>query len=180
MVAAVAGGLEEAHRAGCDQASRWLSVEVDPPVDAVVTSAGGWPYDCDFVQALKAIFNIQGILRPGGAILWVAECPQGMKEGFLHWARIASDDELEASVRRSYNLAGHNTIMLRALLRRARVAMLSSLPEDALTALGVVPVRTLGEGMDWLRSCTPPGSRVAIIPHANISHAFSSEIESRP
>ena len=86
VIGAVAGDLEAAHRAGCAAAEPIFRVPVSEPFDAVITSAGGAPYDCNFMQALKALFDVQEIVRPGGAILCAAECPEGMKRGFLRWA----------------------------------------------------------------------------------------------
>ena len=67
---------------------------VPEPVDVVITSAGGLPYDSNFMQSLKAVFNVQDIVRPGGAILWISECASGIHPGFLKWAAIQSDEEL--------------------------------------------------------------------------------------
>jgi nickel-dependent lactate racemase len=117
LTAAFAGELEAAHEAGCAEAERLHKVTARAPFDAVITSAGGAPYDCNFMQALKALFDVQEVVRPGGAVLCAAQCPQGMKEGFRRWARLASDDELERAVRARYDLTGHNSIMLRRLLR---------------------------------------------------------------
>lgn len=175
IVSAVAGDLEEAHAEGCERATAWYSVPIESPVDAAITSAGGWPYDCDFVQSLKAVFAVKEIVRPGGAILWLAECAQGMKEGFLRWAEIRSDEALDAAVRANYDLAGHNTIMLRALLRQVRVGFVSGLPDEAVKALGLVPLHSLAEGLDWLRAVSPPNYQCAVIPFGNITHARIGE-----
>ena len=126
---------------------------------AVVTGAGGWPYDCDFVQALKAAFNIGGIVRTGGAMLWMAECREGMKESFLAWAGIRSQAELERAARQDYNLSAHNTLLLRRLTGRIRVALWSDLPDDAVRALGLEPVHTPEQGKAWLDAACGPGAR---------------------
>ncbi|MEI6970894.1 MAG: nickel-dependent lactate racemase [bacterium] len=170
VVGAVAGDLEAAHLAGCRMAEEWFKVELDGPVDAVITSAGGSPYDCDFVQALKAVFDVQDIVKPGGAILWVAECPGGMKEAFPRWAGISDDDELERAVREGYNLAGHNSIMLRRLVRRVRVGLWSGLPDDSVRSLQLAPVHSLREGLDWLAATCQPGFRYAVVPYGNVTH----------
>ena len=171
LVHAVAGELEAAHLAGCRQAEAWHQVELPEAVDAVVTSAGGWPYDCDFVQALKAIFNISGIVRSGGSVLWMAQCHEGMKESFLKWAGIRSQAELERAARENYNLSAHNTILLRRLTGRARVALWSDLPDDAVRALGLEPVHTPEHGMAWLGDACRRGGRCAVAPCGNITFA---------
>lgn len=174
VVAAVAGESEAAHAEGCRLAERWFTGSVPDPFDAVISCAGGWPYDCDYVQALKTIFNVRRILRKGGCLLWIAECEQGIRDGFLRWARFADDTVMERAIRDDYDLAGHNTILLRALTRQADVALWSSLSEAHARTLGLTPVRSLAEGISWLQDRLPPGSRCAVVPHANIMALTSS------
>jgi nickel-dependent lactate racemase len=171
VFAAVAGELAAAHEDGCRQAAAAFRVTAGKPFEAVLTSAGGAPYDCNFMQALKALFDAQDVVKDGGAVLCLAQCPAGIKDGFLEWARIRSDAELERAVRAAYNLTGHNSIMLRRLLRRARVALWSALPEDAVRSLGIVPVDSLSEGLDWLRREAGPDAQTAVLPFANVTHA---------
>lgn len=50
-------------------------------VDAVITSAAGYPLDLTFYQAIKGITAAQHILRPGGKILVCGECAEGVGSG---------------------------------------------------------------------------------------------------
>ncbi len=171
VIAAVAGDVETAHEEGCRQATRLFRLTVAEPVDVLITSAGGHPYDYNFMQSLKAVFNVQDIVRPGGAILWVAECPRGIHPDFLRWCSIASDDELNDAVRENYNLKGHNSLMLRGLTRRADVALWSSLPDDAVRALGLHPLRSLTEGTEWILDRFSGDFSYAVVPFANVMSA---------
>jgi len=175
MIGAVAGDFEIAHEEGCRLAAQWLRLTLAEPVDVLVTSAGGLPYDCNFMQALKAVFNVQDIVRPGGAILWVAECPQGINPGFLGWAAIQSDVELEEAVRAKYSLTGHNSIMLRQLIRKADVALCSTLPREVVAKLGLHPVSSLEEGMRWVLEKFEGDFTYAVVPHANVMCAVRAE-----
>ena len=153
-------------------AGKMLRVTVEEPVDAVISSAGGLPYDCNFMQALKAVFNVADIVRPGGAILWIAQCPQGIHQGFLRWAEIESNSDLQKAVRSEYALTGHNSIMLRQLTDRAQVALLSDLPRDTVGKLRLHPVQSVDEGMQWLSRRISRDDRVAVVPHANVMCAM--------
>ncbi|MGH7579473.1 MAG: hypothetical protein ACREM9_04825, partial [Gemmatimonadales bacterium] len=168
MVDVVAGDFEDAHEEGCRRARALLQLSLPEPVDAVITSAGGHPYDYNFMQSLKAVFNVRDIVRPGGAVLWVAECPSGINPGFLPWAAIESDADLDAAVRRRYALTGHNSLMLRELVRRVDVALWSTLPNDVVTKLGLHPVASLEEGVRWLLDRFPSDFTYAVVPHANV------------
>lgn len=177
LVDAVAGPLAPAHAEGCARARRMFERTVSGPVDALVSSAGGDPYDCNFMQSLKAAFNVQELVRDGGAFLWIAACPGGIHPGFLEWAKLESDDALETRVRESYNLTGHNSIMLRRLTRRLKVALWSQLPAETVRALGLHPVSSLEEGLAWIERQCPPDFRYAVVPFANVTHARVSASE---
>jgi lactate racemase len=174
MIGAVAGDLTQAHLAGCREAEAIFKVAAAEPLDAVVTSAGGSPYDCNFMQALKAAFNVQEVVRPGGAILWVARCPGGMARGFTRWGSIGSDEQLNCDVRANYDLTGHNSIMLRRLVRKVRVALWSDLADEDVRTVGLEPVHSLEEGVAWLMETCPGNFRYGVAPFANVTYATSA------
>jgi nickel-dependent lactate racemase len=72
-----AGDPVGAHRKGVEFVSETLLDRLDGPVDAVITSAAGYPLDLTFYQAIKGITAAQHIVKPGGRILIVAECSEG-------------------------------------------------------------------------------------------------------
>jgi lactate racemase len=168
MVAAVAGDLVAAHEQGCRLAEEMLRIRVAEPVDLIITSAGGLPHDVNFMQALKAVFNVLQIVRPGGAILWLAECAGGMHPGFLRWGKVKMDRELDAAVRADYDLTGHNSIMLRQLERKADVGLVSALPPDKLTGLGLRPLASVEEGISWILERFPGDFTYVVVPHASV------------
>lgn len=170
VVAAHAGDPEASHAAACEEALIRHQLRATEQFDGVITSAGGTPYDCNFVQALKALFDVQEIVRTGGTILCVAECPLGIGPAFLDWAALEDDSEVDRLVRERYNLAGHNTIMLRSLLRRATIGFVSRLDPDLVRRLGLHPFDSLDAGLRWLSDRLSPASRVACVPYANVTH----------
>ena len=183
MIAAVAGDFEAAHEEGCRQAARLFRLTVTEPVDVLITSAGGHPYDYNFMQALKAVFNVQDVVRPGGVILWIAECTRGIHPEFLRWCSIPSET-LDDAVRENYNLKGHNSLMLRRLTRRAKVALWSNLPDDAVRTLGLHPLHSLTEGTEWIRDRVTGDVSYAVVPYANavsatVSHKAPAELPER-
>jgi hypothetical protein len=107
--------------------------------------------------------------------LWVAECPEGIAPAFLEWAKVADDAAFEREARSAYNLAAHNTVMLRGFLRSARVAFVSALDPSNVSRLGLEPMATVEAGVAWLRAQTPPGARVAVVPFANVTHGIVGE-----
>ena len=72
-----AGEPVAAHSAGVAFVSRVMLERFDSPVDAVITTAAGYPLDLTFYQAVKGLTAAQHILKPGGRILLMASCDEG-------------------------------------------------------------------------------------------------------
>lgn len=73
-----AGSPLEAHRAGVRFVSEVMLETIENPVDAVITSSAGYPLDLTFYQSLKGITAARHIVKPGGKILLMAACTEGV------------------------------------------------------------------------------------------------------
>jgi nickel-dependent lactate racemase len=76
IVAAVAGDMVEAHRAGCAIARQVYGVRVGREYDIVV--ADSHPFDIEFWQANKALDATGEFVRKGGVVILVCPCPDGI------------------------------------------------------------------------------------------------------
>jgi len=96
-----AGDLRQAHAAGCDFCRRSAFVPAPHLFDVVVTTNSGYPLDLNLYQAVKGMSAAAQIVRPGGAILIVAECWDGVPEHGEYanlLRRVGSPQELLALV----------------------------------------------------------------------------------
>jgi nickel-dependent lactate racemase len=84
-----AGSPEAAHRAGVEFVSRVMLETLDEPVDAVITTAAGYPLDLTYYQAIKGVTAAAHIVKDGGKILLLAECQEGV--GGPEFARMIKD-----------------------------------------------------------------------------------------
>ena len=83
-----AGDPVEAHAAGV-QFLRTTSLEpLTGLADAVITSAAGHPLDLTLYQTIKGLTAAQHIAKPGGRILILGECAEGL--GSPEFARMVS------------------------------------------------------------------------------------------
>ena len=73
-----AGDMLAAHRAGCQLVKETAMVPVKEAFDVVVTTNSGYPLDQSLYQSIKGISAAARIVRPGGAILMVAACEDGL------------------------------------------------------------------------------------------------------
>lgn len=167
LAAAFAGDLEEAHLAGCAAVDRTCFFPVTRPADIVIASAGGWPSDINLIQSLKGLFNHRDALRPGGVFVLVAEARGGVLRGLRDWMAMGDARALAASMQARYDLAAHNSYMLREILAQARVILVSSLHPDDVRSLGLIPAVTLADALASASEFTGRSVRVTVVHHGN-------------
>jgi nickel-dependent lactate racemase len=73
-----AGEPVKSHAAGVAFVERSCLERMDEPVDAVITSAAGYPLDLTFYQIVKGLTAATHVVKPGGRILTVAQCAEGV------------------------------------------------------------------------------------------------------
>jgi lactate racemase len=73
-----AGDPREAHAAGVEFLKDTSLERLPALADLVITSAAGYPLDLTFYQTIKGITAAQHIAKPGGRILILGECSEGI------------------------------------------------------------------------------------------------------
>ena len=73
-----AGDPVKAHAAGVAFVEQTCLERLEEPVDAVITSAAGYPLDLTFYQCVKGITAAAHMVKQGGRILIVAQCAEGV------------------------------------------------------------------------------------------------------
>lgn len=164
-----AGDWRAAHAAGCAVVAEHFERQVGEPADLVVGSCGGDPYDCSFIQALKTLMNTHRAVKDGGTYLLLGACPEGIKKGFLDWPRDLALPELAARVRADYNLSGHNTYLLRDLLSRIRVVLVSTCAPEDVAYMGFIPAASPAEGLRLALEGAPAQPDTLVVPYGNIT-----------
>jgi len=81
-----AGHPVKAHAAGVEFMTSTSLTPLDDLVDAVITSSAGYPLDITFYQCVKGLTAAQHIVKPGGKMLLLAECAEGI--GSPEYARL--------------------------------------------------------------------------------------------
>lgn len=167
VAGAFAGELEAAHLRGCAEVDRTCLFEVDQPADVVVASAGGWPSDLNFIQSVKGLFNHREAARPGGAFVLVAEAGGGILRGLREWMSFTDRRTLSASMETHYDLAAHNSFLLRETLDALHVILVSSLPPEDVRAVGLTPAATLDDALTQARRHVGRIGRAMVVHQGN-------------
>ena len=72
------GELQQSHLASVEHAARYCLVPVKRRFHTVLTSAAGYPLDKTYYQTVKGMVSPLDILEPGGTLVVVSECSEGM------------------------------------------------------------------------------------------------------
>ncbi|MEE3258245.1 MAG: nickel-dependent lactate racemase, partial [Candidatus Latescibacterota bacterium] len=169
IVAAFAGDVLEAHRRGCELVADRGAVSISQRADIVLVSAGGYPLDVNMYQAQKALDNAVHAVREGGVIVWVAECREGLgSETFASWLQEAdSADGILERIGREFVLGGHKAAAIAAVLKKARVHFVSSLPTDVLGRVGLVPFDNLDQALAAAHAIVGANGQVLALPYGD-------------
>ncbi len=73
-----AGNPVKAHAAAVSFLETTSLAQIPALADAVITSAAGYPLDLTFYQTVKGVTAAQHILKPGGRLLVLGECSEGI------------------------------------------------------------------------------------------------------
>ena len=166
IVDAVAGHPQEAHRAGCARLQAVDNLTIEHPMDLVIVSGGGYPKDINLYQAQKALDNARRIVRPGGIILLVAECAEGLGNSvFEAWMQDPGGPEaIIARIRREFVLGGHKAAVIAMTMQHASVFLISELPPAFARSIGFHPYSDLNSAFRAAIEQLGPAPHIAVMP----------------
>ena len=72
------GEIEESHLEAVKFLKPFVEIPVPQKFATIVTSAGGYPLDKNYYQTVKGMVGAMDILKPGGNLVIVSECSEGM------------------------------------------------------------------------------------------------------
>lgn len=176
LVDVVAGHYDAAHRAGCKTVDRIYGVQLDEPYDVVVAAAGGFPVDIDLRQAHKGLENAARALRPGGTLIYFAECPDGAGiRAFEDWvAKYKSSEEMAVALHRNFVVGGHKAYWVVRLGEQARIHLVSGLPDSFVRQCHLIPTPEPEVTLQNTIAAANGRLRIAFMPYANFTLPVSS------
>lgn len=168
IVAVFAGKAESVFRHGLELARQVYEVPCPAQVDVAITSAS--PYDLDLYQAVRAVEYADAVVRPGGAILLAAACPDGTGgEDFyrlLAGEHQRPEDFLRAVARRdglvTFSVLGYALARIKS--EKKLSVLTAGIPPGQLQAMGFSRPDSLQSGVAALLAEYGPGAQVAVFP----------------
>lgn len=167
IVKAVAGDVTAAHRAGCRYLDGLYQVTIPHRADIVVVSQGGAPKDLNLYQTQKALDNAKHAVRPGGTIVLVGSCKEGLGEAtFGRWIQEAQKpSDLTDRVQRHFELGGHKAAAIAMVLASAEVYLVSEMDPDLVHKCFLEPFDTVQAAFDQAFARLGPEAKVLVMPY---------------
>ncbi|HEX8180602.1 MAG TPA: nickel-dependent lactate racemase [Pyrinomonadaceae bacterium] len=143
-----AGDWRVAHRLACAEYATEHGIEITEKRPVVVVSCGGAPYDINLIQAHKALDMAAHACTEGGAIILLAECPEGTgRADFLSWFDALDARTLATRLLTAFAVNGQTAWALLSKTERFDVQLVSSLPAADVRRTRMTPARTIAEAL---------------------------------
>ncbi len=170
IVKAFAGDLEQAFLEAVKLVDEMYRVTVDRRADIVVVSPGGYPADMNLYQAYKALDNALEVVKRGGVIILVAECPEGHgNQVFYDWMmRLGDLKAVEREIKRNFVLGGHKAYYLLKAQQNHQIILVSSLPDYyAANIFKLKTARAVNDALGEALKIAGSQARVWAMPQGN-------------
>lgn len=168
IAAVFAGDPRAAHLAGIEFVRREVTQWIPEPVDAVITTAAGYPLDLTFYQAVKGVTASSHLLKPGGIILLMAACEEGA--GAAEFSRLLKESSGPAEFLRT--ISDKPVTVDQWQLEKLAIAAqahpiwyyVPGLPPEYHPHLWGSDFQSAAEALEALAARVGPGGKVAVIP----------------
>lgn len=152
------------------------SLETIPePADVVITSAAGYPLDLTFYQTVKGVTAAQHLVKPGGRILTLGECSEGIGGAeFAEQIRTLSGFEnfLDAISKPPVQVDQWQLEKLALVgLRHELFFYAPGVTEAQVGSLGSRLYSDLNQAVTAVLDGIPPGACVVLIPDGPYAYA---------
>lgn len=168
VIAAFAGHPEKAHLKACSLVARMFTIEAEK-ADIVIAGNGGYPLDQNIYQAVKGMTAAEAACKEGGVIILLAECSDGHGGDSFHafFNNNRTIDELYGEILHTPSSKTkpdqwEAQILLR-ILRKHRVILVSSLPEEMPKHFRLTPAASFEEAFAKAKALSGKAKPAVII-----------------
>jgi nickel-dependent lactate racemase len=165
-----AGDFRQAHIRGCAFTKDKAMVPVEGPFDIVVTTNSGYPLDLNLYQSVKGISAASQVVRPGGSIVAVADCWDGIPSHGEYGKLLLEADSVESLLRtvRSPGFVRQDMwqVQIHALVcQKANVYFYSAnLTDDQIADALLIPCHSVEATVDQLLNKYGRDASICVLP----------------
>jgi nickel-dependent lactate racemase len=164
-----AGHYIQAHEVGCRFVAEHATRPVEESFDIVISTNSGYPLDQNLYQTVKGMSAAARIVKPGGAIIAVSECSDGLPDhgNFkqLLQMRRTPQELLEMIEAPGFELYDQWEAQSQAIVqRKAEVYLYSALAPDTVRNAMLTPIADIEATLGALLDRYGSDARIAVLP----------------
>ncbi len=146
---AVAGHWEKAHDRACGIVEEMYGVRIPELADLTIASQGGFPKDIEFYQTGKAVYNAQDSVKPGGTLIVLSECSEGLgpEDARRIFLDFETTEERERDVRSLFSVPKYVCWYICAAADKYDLIVVSAIDKALLRKTSIRVARTLDEAL---------------------------------
>ena len=177
IVFAVCGDMIRAHREGCAFLDRLYKKVIRQKAEIVLVSQGGAPKDLNLYQTQKALDNAKHAVKDGGTIILAGSCAEGLGERvFEEWMTEAPDaHSMVERIGKDFQLGGHKAAAIAMVLEKAKIVLVSDLPDETVKKIFLTPARTVQEALESALAEYGPHAGVLVMPYGGSTLPVTGE-----
>ena len=175
LVDIAVGDLIEAHKQISQTFLDLCRIGLSTGLEAMIASAGSRRSASTLASALNTLWNITRPIE-NTTVVFFAECIDGFGSEAL---RLAATRDIEPFLSQGNYIEGlESVIYLRWLLKKAKPALLSTLPKYYVNRLGFIHLRSASEALPYILKQKGSRVKISIFPSAEASLLTKSERKS--
>lgn len=138
-----------------------FELNVKEKFDTLILSAGGYPYDINFIQGHKCLENSVGALKKGGSIFAYIEARDGFgSDDCKNFLKLGSIENISKNLRLNFKVYGHTALTIKMKAKNYDINLCTKLSDEDVSIMGY---------KKWDGSKLPENlGRVGIIKQASI------------
>ena len=164
-----AGDVIKAHREGCAFVKENAMYAVDAPFDVVLTTNSGYPLDQNLYQTVKGMSAAAQIVKPGGSIVSVSECSDGVPDhgnyAKILQMRSTPQELLDMINDKSFSVFDQWQVQVQAMIQvKADCYLYSTLDDDTVRKAMFKPIADTEKTISELLAKYGPNATMAVLP----------------
>lgn len=175
VVRLLAGEPVAVYQEGAKTCATVYGVAIQQKFDIAVASCGGHPKDINLYQAQKGLAHAAQAVKPGGKILLMAACPQGVGSEiyYEYVSRFATAETVLEDFRQmGFKMGAHKAFLFARTLVAFDVAIASDMQAQIVAKCHLKACDPQDTIERWVESF-PGVPQVAVIPNANTTYFYA-------
>jgi nickel-dependent lactate racemase len=147
---AVAGDYIEAHNKGCKIVEDLYGVPIPELGDLAISSQGGFPKDIELYQTGKAIYHTQDAIKPGGTMIVLSDCAEGLgpEDARQMFEDFDNNVDREKNVRQEFTVPKYVSYYVCSAAAKYDIIIVSNIDPERVKTTGLRVTKTVEEALE--------------------------------